>query len=280
MNKLPHGWTEDRLKDVARINARALSADTDPDFEFNYLEISNVDYSGVINPQAIERIRFGDAPSRARRCTVPGCTVISSVRPNLQAVANLTEGRGDLICSTGFNVVEGLEHKLAGRFVYYVLLSDGARQYFEASGKGVGYPAVDDKDFGSLPVLFPSTQEQECIASFLDESCAAIDDAVATKRQQIQSLGALRETLIESAVMRGVRRNVPMRTVHEDWITEIPAHWDVCRVKRIVSRIDYGISESTQPIGRFPVLKMGHIQRGEIQLRDLDFVDEVADDFS
>jgi len=52
----------------------------------------------------------------------------------------------------------------------------------------------------------------------------------------------------------------------------------VCRIKRIVSRIDYGISQSTEQQGRFPVLKMGHIQRGEINFQDLDFVDEVSDE--
>lgn len=42
--------------------------------------------------------------------------------------------------------------------------------------------------------------------------------------------------------------------------------------------MDYGISESTIEEGRFPVLKMGHIQDGEIAFSNLDFVDEVHDD--
>ena len=51
----------DRLKDVAFINGSSLPASTDPDYEFDYLEISNVDYHGVIDPQAIERLRYEDA---------------------------------------------------------------------------------------------------------------------------------------------------------------------------------------------------------------------------
>ena len=40
MTALPPGWTSDRLKDVAAINAASLPADTNPDYEFDYLEIS------------------------------------------------------------------------------------------------------------------------------------------------------------------------------------------------------------------------------------------------
>jgi hypothetical protein len=87
MNAYPQGWTLDRLKDVSAINASSLPANTDGDYEFDYLEISNVNYHGIVDPKAIERLRYEDAPSRARRRLAKNCTAISSVRPNLQAVA-------------------------------------------------------------------------------------------------------------------------------------------------------------------------------------------------
>src|SRR2546423_10268941 len=112
MSQLPSGWLTDRLKDVALINAASLPAQTDPDHEFDYLEISNVNYGGVVDPAGIEHLRYEDAPSRARRCVGKNNTVISSVRPNLQAVAFMPDGRSDLVCSTGFNVVQTLEQKV------------------------------------------------------------------------------------------------------------------------------------------------------------------------
>ena len=45
--------------------------------------------------------RQKDAPSRARRRLVEDCTAISSVRPNLQAVAFIESASDDLVCSTG-----------------------------------------------------------------------------------------------------------------------------------------------------------------------------------
>ena len=112
MINFPNDWRADRLKDVCSINAASLPAGTDPDFEFSYLEISNVDYFGIVDPDAIERLRFEDAPSRARRIVFADCTIVSSVRPNLQAVAFFPSPPNGLICSTGFNVVRPNAHIL------------------------------------------------------------------------------------------------------------------------------------------------------------------------
>ena len=163
MSSVPTGWTSDRLKDVAVINVAALPAGTDPDYEFDYLEISNVDYHGIVDPNAIEHLRFEDAPSRARRRVATGSTVISSVRPNLQAAAFFPDALTHFVCSTGFNVVEPQPSRLSSKFAYYHLISENARQYFEAAATGVGYPAVGDKEFNAITVPLPPLPEQERI---------------------------------------------------------------------------------------------------------------------
>lgn len=277
LDSLPDGWQSDRLKDCTSINASSLPASTDPDYEFNYLEISNVSYQGVIDPNAIERLRYEDAPSRARRRLATNCTAISSVRPNLQAVAFIKNAPDDLVCSTGFNVVQPTWHKLSPRYAYYTLISEGARQYFEASAKGVGYPAVDDKDFQSFNIPLPPLQEQHRISAYLDASCAAIDAAVAAKRRQLETLDAVRENIIETAVTRGLKANSKLRVIEQDWIAELPETWEAVRIKRVIARFDYGISVRSEPEGNHPVLKMGNIQAGEIVFSKMEFVDEVAD---
>ena len=275
---VPKEWTSHRLKDVSAINISSLPANTDADYEFDYLEISNVNYHGIVDPNAIERLRYEDAPSRARRRLETNCTAISSVRPNLQAVAFIENAPNDLVCSTGFNVVRPAPHKLLPKFAYYSLLADGARQYFEATAKGVGYPAVDDKDFQSFSVPVPPLPEQQRIAAYLDASCAAIDAAVAAKRCQLETLDALRESIIETAVTRGLNAKLKLRVIDNDWIGSLPAHWTAVRIKRVISHLDYGISVSSEPEGKFPVLKMGNIQSGQIVFSKMEFVDEVADE--
>ena len=171
-----------RLKDFAYVNARSLGASTSPDFELQYIEISNVDKNGVISEESIETIRFEDAPSRARRIVTNQSTIISSVRPNLQAMAYFEYADANLICSTGFNVVTPRFDYLLGKYLYYLLRSDDAYQYFVSRAKGVGYPAVDEEDFATLPVKFPVVGEQTKICNYLDKTFSVIDDVIRLKQ--------------------------------------------------------------------------------------------------
>ena len=270
MNGLPKDWTIDRLKDVSTINASSLPANTDADYEFDYLEISNVNYHGIVDPGVVQRLRFEDAPSRARRRLVRNCTAISSVRPNLQAVAFIEDAPYDLVCSTGFNVVKPAAHKLSSKFAYYSLLADGARQYFEATAKGVGYPAVDDKDFQSFNLLLPPLPEQQRIAAYLDASCAAIDAAVTAKRRQLETLDVLRRTVIQRAVTRGISEGAPLDSTGNAWMEQIPHGWKLVCLKRI-AEIQGGLTLGKQyegPLIERPYLRVGNVQDGHLDLSD------------
>lgn len=247
MSAVPSGWKVERLKDVARVNANALPAGTDADYEFDYLEISNVNYNGVVSTDAIEHLRFEDAPSRARRRVASGSTVISSVRPNLQAVAFFASAPKHLICSTGFNVVEPQSNKLAPQFTYYHLLSENARQYFEAAATGVGYPAIGDKDFNAFTVTLPPLPEQQRISTYLDASCAAIDAAVAAKRRQLETLDALRKESITRAITRGLDSQTRTKPSGEHWLGEIAEHWSAPCLKRLLRQpLTYGLNEAAE----------------------------------
>jgi type I restriction enzyme S subunit len=275
MNPFRSDWACDRLKDVAAINAASLPADTDPDYEFDYLEISNVDYHGIVEPEAIERLRYEDAPSRARRIVVKNCTVISSVRPNLQAVAFVDNVQKTFICSTGFNVVLPVEKKLSPKFTYYTLISEGVRQYFEAAAKGVGYPAVDDKDFDSFLMPVPSLPEQQRIAAYLDASCTAIDAAVSAKRRQIEALDGVRKDIIQKAVTRGIEEHPALKKTGNVWMNKLPVTWELVSLKRI-SEVQTGLTLGKAyegPLIERPYLRVANVQDGHLNLQDVTTIE-------
>jgi len=272
MNHLPPEWNSDRLKDVAAINATSLPANTDPDYEFDYLEISNVDYYGVVDPKAIERLRYEDAPSRARRRVAKDSTVISSVRPNLQAVAFMPDAGEHFVCSTGFNVVQSHEAKLMPKFAYYSLISEAARQYFEAAAKGVGYPAVDDKDFNSFTVPLPPLPEQKHIVAYLDASCAAIDAAVGSKRHQLETLDALIRETIHRIVTQGLDPRVAVKSSGLDWLPHVPEHWQVRQIKRrcALLRGKFSHRPRNDPAlydGQYPFVQTGDVTAAQKYIR-------------
>ena len=89
----------------------------------------------------------------------------------------------------------------------------------------------------SLPMAFPPVPEQLRLAAYLDASCAAIDAAVAAKRRQIETLDALRNSIISRAVTHGLNPQAKMKSSGLDWLSEVPAHWQVQQIKRACSLV-------------------------------------------
>ena len=127
----------------------------------------------------------------------------------------------------------------------------------------------------SRKIALPPLREQEAIVAFLDRETAKIDALVTTKERLIELLQEKRTALITRAVTRGLDPNVPMRDCGVEWLGEIPVHWELMPLKRILRRCDYGISESLGGSGDIRVLTMAHVQDGEIVLPDDGSIDAV-----
>lgn len=279
MNALPKGWRRDRLKDIAAINATSLPSNTDPDFEFGYLEISNVDYQGIVDLDVIERLRYEDAPSRARRKVTNGSTLISSVRPNLQAVAHVSEAFDNLICSTGFNVVDPHQKYLVPKFAYYSLIAERARQHLEAVAIGVGYPAVSDKEFCVFPVLFPESSEQKRIVAYLDATSFILDAAIAAKREQIETLDRVRQATLQRIITGGLEAKPRLTSTGNHWLSRVPVGWTLVMLKR-VANIQGGLTLGKVydgPLVERPYLRVANVQDGHLDLDDITMIEVPAE---
>lgn len=178
-------WRTTRLKFIAGCNLEVLSEGTPPDFEFNYVDIGNVTQGSLHVDQT--PIRFGDAPSRARRIAQPGDSVVSTVRTYLRAVATVPETGMPLVFSTGFAVLHPLEG-VSGRFLAYLLQGDDFVDRMVAQSTGVSYPAIAATDLMAMAVGLPSLDEQRAIADFLDEQTSRIDTLIGKQTQLIDTL--------------------------------------------------------------------------------------------
>ncbi len=274
--RIQEEWSRTRLKNIAEINARSLSATTADDYTLRYLEISNVNNRGIISEAAVEELSYIDAPSRAKRIVQSGDTVISSVRPNLQAVAHIDQASGNFIASTGFYVVSPNQNSLNAKYTYYLLLSEDTKQYLEAVAKGVGYPAVDDKDFITIKFLLPSIDNQRRIVAYLDKTCESIDRAIAAKQKQLGTLDALRKSIIHKAVTRGLDDSVELKDSELEWLGDLPIAWKVTRLKD-VARIRYGLGQPPQEKeDGIPMIRATNIDAGHIIEQGLLRVDPEA----
>jgi type I restriction enzyme S subunit len=102
-----------------------------------------------------------------------------------------------------------------------------------------GHGIVDDlwttryEDMKRIMIPVPPLEEQELIASYLDKKCAAIDEAIARRRQIIERLEDYRLSQISFMATKGIKNNVQMKNSGTDWFGEIPNTWSVKRFKYI-----------------------------------------------
>ena len=85
IERIPSHWEEIPLKYVATCNDDVLPESTDRDYEFHYIDISSVSRTSGI--EKTELVKFGAAPSRARRLVKNGDVIVSTVRTYLEAIA-------------------------------------------------------------------------------------------------------------------------------------------------------------------------------------------------
>lgn len=182
LGKYPDHWKIDRLRDHIIINESTLSTKTDLQKFIRYIDITNVDVSGIVDMNNIKSLTFEEAPSRARRIVKKKNTIISSVRTNLQAVAYIDFDDKDLIASTGFFVCKPkFEEIIHPKFLYWILLTDYSKDYFFSLSTGVSYPAIGDYKFGSLNIPIPPIEEQLEISNYIDTISKKIDDIINIK---------------------------------------------------------------------------------------------------
>lgn len=165
-----------------------LPEGTDPDHDFYYVDISAVDGQGRISlPQ--QKIAFSNAPSRARRLTRPGDSIVSTVRTYLRAVALIPNYPPDLVASTGFAVLRSRNGD--PRFLNYSLRSEPFIESVVARSVGVSYPAITASDMLAIETPCPSPEDQRRIADFLDDRVSRIDRIIAARRGQVAATDQL-----------------------------------------------------------------------------------------
>jgi type I restriction enzyme, S subunit len=126
------------------------------------------------------------------------------------------------------------------------------------------------ENFSDVDLFVPPLIEQRAIAAFLDEKCAAIDEAVRIKEEQITLLAERRQILIQQAVTRGLNPDAPMKDSGIDWIGQIPVHWEVKRLKDVSRSVKTGRTPSSSSAldyfegGTVPWFTPGDVQDGGV----------------
>lgn len=229
LGAVPSHWSVSPVKAVATFNDEVLTEATDPELEIDYIEISDVEETAGVKGSTA--LKFGNAPSRARRIARAGDILVSTVRTYLRAIAPVPDDFDGSIASTGFCVIRG--RSVNSAFLGYALRSEAFVAEVISRSVGVSYPAINASDLVAIQVSVPTQSEQTAIAAFLDRETTKIDALVAEQERLIALLKEKRQAVISHTVTKGLNPNALMKDSAIEWLGKIPAHWEVKRLRHI-----------------------------------------------
>ena len=168
------------------------------------------------------------------------------------------------------------------RLLMYLLQHIASQGWFDILCNRATIAHFTSEKFGDLPIPVPSLPEQQAIAAFLDRETARIDALVAKKEQLIELLQEKRAALISHVVTRGLDSKVPTKDSGVDWLGEVPAHWEIRRLKHLVTKIGSGKTPSggaeRYVSDGIMLLRSQNVHFRGLQLSDVAFIDATTDD--
>ena len=244
LSDVPAHWEVRRLKFSAPFRTRKV--DSKPD-ETIYVGLENIEsWTGRLlldnQPDSVDGIvgffNAGDVLFGKLRPYLA-----KSARPNFDGV------------STGEILALCPQDKCLQSYLMYCLLNESYVLWIDNLTYGAKMPRVSPDQVASSFMPLPPLPEQQAIAAFLDRETAKIDALVAKKERLIKLLQEKRTALITRAVTRGLDPDVPMKDSGVEWLGEIPAHWEVRRLKTMCQiKSGEGITaESIEAEGEYPV---------------------------
>ncbi len=258
IGKVPEGWEIKKLKYSDKvIMGQSPSSDdyNDLNVGFPFLQ-GNADFTSLYpNP----RIWCETVNKYAEKNDV-----LLSVRAPIGAVniADRKYGIGRGLCA--IRSIQSLSVLL-----FYFALSLNSE--LKRIGTGSTYTAISIVDVENMFIPNIPPAEQKSISTYLDRKTTQIDNLISKKQKLIELLKEERAAIINQAVTKGLNPDAPMKDSEIEWIGEIPAHWEVKKLKYI-ARITLGKMLTNVDKGGYhyrPYLRAQNINWEKVNVEDV-----------
>ncbi len=199
----------------------------------------------------------------------PGDLVVHGMDGFAGAIG-ISDSRGKM--SPIINVMDSTENK---RFLVFYLRAMANADVFLSLSTGIRERSCDLRwnKIASFPFIIPPLDEQQAIASYLDDRCSKIDAIIAEAKANIEEYKELKQAVITQAVTLGIKKNRPLKDTNILWIGKTPCDWQVAELKFFAS-IKSGITLGQKyPAGaklvEMPYLRVANVQGEYVDLSDV-----------
>jgi type I restriction enzyme S subunit len=135
-------------------------------------------------------------------------------------------------------IVRDSKERFVPRFLFYLLSIQQEQLTVECAEGATNQIELSRHNLGNKVIEWPSLQEQQRIAAFLDVEVSRLNQLVDGKQRLLDLLSEKRRALIAHAVTRGLNPAAPLRDSGIDWLGQIPAHWQTENTRWLLKEID------------------------------------------
>jgi len=224
---LPNRAIFDEVKERDRADADMLSVTITKGVirQQTLLEDSSKKDSSKLDRSAYKLVRPGDIAYNKMRAW--------------QGAVGVSEYEG--IVSPAY-VVQRPRGGAASRYVHYLLRTPAFAKEAERWSYGITSDmwSLRPEHFKMIYSCLPPLPEQAAIVRFLDHADRRIRRYIRAKQKLIKLLEEQKQAIIHRAVTRGLDPNVRLKPSGVEWLGDVPEHWEVTRLARIVRSSNAG----------------------------------------
>lgn len=248
------GWKTFRVGDLVEPVKSWNPLRSDPGDTFQYVDLSAVDQS-LKRIVAAREVPCAEAPSRAKQLVKANDVLVSTVRPNLNGVAQVEQELDGSTASTGFCVLRPRAKLLSSSYLFHWVKTDQFIADMVRKATGASYPAVSDRTILESTIAAPPIEEQNRIAAILDQAAALR----AKRREALAQLESLTQSILLDLLKDEKHiKSLPLANIVQDMHQGI---------NTVTEKIEY------QAFG-LPIIQSKHITQGYLDLSDARFVSD------
>ena len=237
LGEIPAHWEVRRADGLFRCEKIQIDPSMiEDDLAFHY-SIPSIQETGDGALEPVDSIGSAKLQITGRRL------LVSRLNPRKGVVLVATVRAPTTVCSTEFVPLKLRSSSAVLKWAYFVVAAESTRQRLSARVNSAtrSHQRVDVADVLKMWHAVPPPSEQQAIASLLDRASARIDALVSKQQELIGLLQEKRFALICHAVTKGLDPDVAMKDSGVEWLGEIPAHWEVGRLRKTVSDCQNGV---------------------------------------
>ena len=133
------------------------------------------------------------------------------------------------------------------KYIYLFTKTPAFQEFLRTSAISSTIENVNAEKYANCQLPLPPLDEQAAIVRYLEYADGRIRRYVGAKGRLIALLEEERQAVVNQAVTRGLDAEVALKPSGVEWLGDVPAHWEVRRLKSLCKLVNGATPSTNQP---------------------------------